>query len=60
MKLHLFPPLYKLEGKGPEESAGDGALKINAGLVVGIGDISLTECQIFVGPYPPYPFVPGG
>ena len=38
MKLHLFPPLYKLEGNGPVESAGDGALKINAGLVVGVGD----------------------
>ena len=32
----------KLEGNGPVESAGDRALKINAGLVVGVGDISLS------------------
>ena len=37
---HLF--CTQLEGNGPVESAGDRALKINAGLVVGVGDISLS------------------
>ena len=53
----------KLEGNGPVESAGDRALKINAGLLVGVGDISLTavdQVSNLRRPYPPYPFVPGG
>ena len=53
----------KLEGNGPVESAGDGALKINAGLVVGVGDISLSAVDRVSNlrrPLSPIPFCSWG
>ena len=64
---HFFAALSqsveKLEGNGPVESAGNRALKINAGLLVGVGDISLTavdQVSNLRRPLSPIPFCSWG